>query len=240
VATRSSTSRHDIDLLPLSQSANTKQLSIVFIHGPSEDARSAWTHAESGTYWPTDLLVPECRGVRILAYNYDASAETFQDADVLHEQAAGLVEPLAKVMRRANGGNTVIFIAHGLGGLIAEKARMLAYDNAELQNKDFDLMRLGTPYFDSDEPSDDDLALVSRFSVVLGEEVKDLLATYQLWYDIQHGLTERIKQPLGGGTFVASFYETESLDVNPSPVCFYGHYDSIGLFTKSIAASAHG
>lgn len=165
----------------------------------------------------------------------------------MHEQAAGLVEPLAQVMRRGDSGTTVIFIAHGLGGLIAEKARTLAYEKVELQHKDFDLMRLGSPYFGSKEPSDEDLALVSRFSVVLGDKVTDPLATYNLWHGIQHDVTDKFQQPLGNGTstFVASFYETESLDVNPNPVgsprvVTRDCVPAVLYCTDIIPASAHG
>jgi hypothetical protein len=52
-------------------------LSIVFVHGILGDHKSAWTHEETETLWPRDLLQIDFPQSRILTFNYSPNFDDF-------------------------------------------------------------------------------------------------------------------------------------------------------------------
>ncbi|KAK5807088.1 hypothetical protein VI817_001346 [Penicillium citrinum] len=133
--------------------------SIIFVHGLDENATSAWTHEESGCFWPLDLLSKENDiKARILSLEYKADVPSFfgsSSADRILHHAQTLVEEL-NAEREHDGSNRrpIFFICHGLGGIIVKKA--LIYSSMSTSSKvshlhsiftsTFGLIFFGTPH----------------------------------------------------------------------------------------------
>jgi hypothetical protein len=103
--------------------------SIVAIHGLNEDLVGAWTDPKSRTLWLRDLLPKSIKVARVLAFGYDASASSFfgqSCAGKIQTHAHTLVASL-QADRSLEGCDRrpIIFICHGLGGVLVKKA--LAY-----------------------------------------------------------------------------------------------------------------
>lgn len=45
---------------------------IVFVHGLTGDRHNTWTHKDSGTFWPEDLLAKDISDARLFTFGYDA------------------------------------------------------------------------------------------------------------------------------------------------------------------------
>jgi hypothetical protein len=63
-------------------------ISIVFVHGLAEGPESTWTHHESKTFWPKDLLPHTCPRTRILSFEYAPKFAHFfpsRDSTDVHE-----------------------------------------------------------------------------------------------------------------------------------------------------------
>ena len=133
--------------------------SIVAVHGLDEDATSAWTHEESGCFWLLDLLSTEENiNARILTLEYKADATSFfgsSSEDRISHHAQTLVEELnAEREHDGTSRRPIIFICHGLGGIIVKKA--LIYSSMSTSPKishlyyiftsTFGLVFFGTPH----------------------------------------------------------------------------------------------
>jgi hypothetical protein len=103
--------------------------SIVAVHGLNENMIEAWTHPETGILWLRDLLPKAIPAARVLTFGYDASASSFYGtgcADTIQKHAHTLVASL-QADRSMEGCDhrPIIFLCHGLGGILVKKA--LAY-----------------------------------------------------------------------------------------------------------------
>lgn len=103
--------------------------SIVAIHGLNESTIETWTDPETGILWLRDLLPNAIPVARVLSFGYDASAATFYSAgcaDMIQRHAHTLVANLEGDRNIEECGHRpIIFVCHGLGGIIVKKA--LAY-----------------------------------------------------------------------------------------------------------------
>jgi hypothetical protein len=104
--------------------------SIVAVHDLNEDLRGAWTDTRTGVLWLRDLLPQDALVARVLTFGYDGCPSTFfadRPTDPVTTIAMNLVSYL-----RANRDDAkceqrpIIFICHGLGGLVVKKALMLS------------------------------------------------------------------------------------------------------------------
>ncbi|KAI1382088.1 hypothetical protein F4677DRAFT_14843 [Hypoxylon crocopeplum] len=131
---------------------------IIAVHGLNEDSVDAWTDPDTGINWLRDLLPKQIPGARVLTYGYDASLSRFlaNDASVTIQRIAEcLVQELyadrnfAGMRRRP-----IIFICHGLGGLLVKKS--LVYSSTRTAAKidhlwdqfvsTFAILFFGTPH----------------------------------------------------------------------------------------------
>jgi hypothetical protein len=89
----------------------------------------AWTDSETGILWLRDFLPKDVPVARVLTFGYDASASSFYSAgcaDTIQKHAHTLVASL-QADRSIEGCDhrPIIFVCHGLGGVLVKKA--LAY-----------------------------------------------------------------------------------------------------------------
>ena len=100
--------------------------SIVAIHGLYERALETWTDSETGLLWLRDLFPHRRCRARILVYGY--KAETLASpgegsADRILPHATSLIAELCADRQLANAfERPIIFICHGLGGLLVKRA----------------------------------------------------------------------------------------------------------------------
>ncbi|CAG8083748.1 unnamed protein product [Penicillium salamii] len=103
---------------------------IVAIHGLDEDGVTAWIHPSNGCFWLRDLLPKEGFKARIFTVNYKADATSFfssSSADRISHHAQTLVEELNAEREHDDSiQRPIIFLCHGLGGLIVKKALIYA------------------------------------------------------------------------------------------------------------------
>ena len=134
---------------------------MIAIHDLGESSSEAWTHPKSGVNWLKDLL-PVDLGVslkpRILSYGYEADASTFLGDEAINgitQLAQTLVSSLQAVRGLDSASQRpIIFICHGLGGIIVKKA--LVFSATQVSNKvihnysiyisTFGILFLGTPH----------------------------------------------------------------------------------------------
>lgn len=124
----------------------------------SEDAVETWTDPESGTNWLRDLLPRHVRVGRVVSYGYDATVRSFA-ADDASENIQRMAESLVQELRanRQFAGTLrrpIIFICHGLGGVIVK--RSLIYSSTRTAPKvvhlwdqfvsTFAILFFGTPH----------------------------------------------------------------------------------------------
>lgn len=104
--------------------------SIVAVHGLDENGMTAWVHPSNGCFWLRDLLPNEGFKARIFTVNYKADATSFfssSSADRISHHAQTLVEELNAEREHDDSiQRPIIFLCHGLGGLIVKKALIYA------------------------------------------------------------------------------------------------------------------
>jgi hypothetical protein len=123
----------------------------------------AWTDPDTEVLWLRDLLPTAIRVVRVLTFGYDASASSFYSggsADRIQQHAQTLVADLQADRSLENClQRPIIFICHGLGGILVKKA--LAYSSTRTSKyvehlysiflSTFALLFFGTPHNGTDK-----------------------------------------------------------------------------------------
>ncbi|PGH16459.1 hypothetical protein AJ79_01790 [Helicocarpus griseus UAMH5409] len=131
---------------------------IVAVHGLDENGTTAWTHPETGCFWLEALLPYEDFEARILTFDYKADATSFfgsSSADRILYHARTLLEEL-NAERELDGSTErpIIFICHGLGGIIVKKALAISSTSTSAKQahlhsivtSTFGLIFFGTPH----------------------------------------------------------------------------------------------
>ncbi|MCJ1405879.1 hypothetical protein MMC11_009109 [Xylographa trunciseda] len=131
---------------------------IVAVHGLEEDRTEAWTCTETRTLWLRDLLPFNILPARVLTFGYDAGVSSFfgsGSADSIQKHAHTLIAELEANRALDNAAEKpIIFVCHGLGGLVVKKA--LAYSASRTSKKvehlysifisTYAVLFLGTPH----------------------------------------------------------------------------------------------
>ena len=98
--------------------------SMVFVHGLGGHSRDTW--GGWNAHWPCDFLPKDLKGVRVLAFNYDARLSSLSDN-------LGVFEGIGKILLHfchrirldvSVQDRPIIFVCHGLGGLIVKSVRL--------------------------------------------------------------------------------------------------------------------
>ena len=100
--------------------------SMVAIHGLYERAPDTWTDTETKTLWLRDLFPYQQQKARVLTYSYNATALAIPGegtADRILPHAVCLVAELCADRQLLDAfQRPIIFICHGLGGLLLKRA----------------------------------------------------------------------------------------------------------------------
>ncbi|KAJ5734976.1 uncharacterized protein N7483_000101 [Penicillium malachiteum] len=144
------------------QANQNKSISVIFVHGLTGNRETTWTHKTTGKFWPQDFLPHDLPDVRILTFGYDADiigTSHTASSNTLRDHGKSLAEKLA-MWRRKSRTNLwpLIFVAHGLGGLVVEQALLISRGSSELHVKDLlesttAMAFMGTPHAGSDKAS---------------------------------------------------------------------------------------
>lgn len=138
--------------------------SIVAVHGLHEDHTSAWVDTSSDVFWLRDLLPRYIPSARVLVYGYALEPESFlsgRSCERVLQHAQTLVAELEADRCESNASRRpLVFICHGLGGLIVKRA--LAYSASRVSKKvdhlysifvsTYGILFFGTPHDSSLSP----------------------------------------------------------------------------------------
>lgn len=108
------------------------EIDVCFIHGLTGNRESTWTADGQCPPWPQTLLPPKLDRARILIYGYDAyiMRKSVAGSNRLIDHAANLLTDLTTDRASCNASTRpLIFIAHGLGGLVCKEAILLLRKN---------------------------------------------------------------------------------------------------------------
>ncbi|KAI0551739.1 hypothetical protein F4679DRAFT_537810 [Xylaria curta] len=131
-------------------------IDIVFVHGLFGSRLSSYT--KGGVCWIRDLLGQDIPNARIISWGWAAS--TLKESDTFAGQAENLLSDISRV--RTGTRRPIIFIGHGLGGLLIKEALVTAAlsriygAHAELGNvypRTVGCIFLGTPHIRSGKRS---------------------------------------------------------------------------------------
>ncbi|KAK0718111.1 hypothetical protein B0T26DRAFT_597541, partial [Lasiosphaeria miniovina] len=127
---------------------------ICFIHGLTGDRESTWTAEKQPRPWPETLLPQVLTNARVLTYGYDVYVVR-GEAALLTGVAGHATDLLTDLSTNREGTSAssrpLIFVAHGLGGLICKSAILLSRNKAEdslqsIFNYTFGVLFIGTPH----------------------------------------------------------------------------------------------
>ncbi|KAI9714206.1 MAG: hypothetical protein M1812_006427 [Candelaria pacifica] len=120
---------------------------IVAVHGFDGHPYKTWTADSS--LWLRDFLPIDIPDSRVLTYGYSlSSGGTISKGNLLHA-AQGLLDRLSRLREgKSNRDRPIIFVCHGLGGLVVRKALLLTeelwkYERLRLATRG--IIFLGTP-----------------------------------------------------------------------------------------------
>jgi ankyrin repeat protein len=146
--------------------------SIVCVHGLGGSVTSTWHHDETGKTWINDAdflgRLKDVARVMTYGYNGDVAANMTSASIALH--ATELLGMLLTAFGRWGGG-PLIFVAHGMGGLIVKRAVLLAQNVAAyraIQENCSGVIFLGTPHHKTD--SEALLVAVRNTAALLGRK----------------------------------------------------------------------
>ncbi|KAE8154565.1 hypothetical protein BDV25DRAFT_102857 [Aspergillus avenaceus] len=106
---------------PNNQVNHEALIDIVAVPGPELDPRTAWKSEDRD--WVREFLPKEDLPARILAFNPDNSQQSNGTSKSLYAHGSDLIQALVNVRRSSEEKKRpIIFIGHGVGGLIIKQA----------------------------------------------------------------------------------------------------------------------
>lgn len=132
--------------------------SIVAVHGLYENAFETWTDSETEILWLRDLFPHQQQKARVLTYSYNATALAIpgEGTDRILPYAVSLVAELCADRQLLSAfQRPIIFICHGLGGLLIKRA--LAFSSTRrakavehlrsIYTSTYAILFMGTPHY---------------------------------------------------------------------------------------------
>ncbi len=90
--------------------------SIVFVHGLTGNRANTWSHKESQTLWPKDLLAKDLETARIVTFGYDADIVNALDtasSNTLRDHGNSLALTLARWRVRTKSVGSIVTNSQG-------------------------------------------------------------------------------------------------------------------------------
>lgn len=137
----------------------TAVVDIVFVHGLTGNAYNTWLHKDTKVHWPSELLKQDISDARILSFGYDADIVNLWNPaskSRLSNHAENMVGDLVRMRERTNTETRkILFVAHSLGGLVAEHALCHSRNAVEghlrqIESSTTGMIFLGVPQFGAD------------------------------------------------------------------------------------------
>ncbi|KAJ5308660.1 hypothetical protein N7508_004039 [Penicillium antarcticum] len=110
----------------LSDTSNAN-IDIVFVHGLTSNREETWTH-KKGIFWPQDLLARDFPIARIMTFGFDVDLSRIWKiaaSSLISDHGQALAYALVSE-REDCSTRPILFIAHGFGGLVCQKALILS------------------------------------------------------------------------------------------------------------------
>lgn len=208
--------------LAVAYEAADVDVDIVFVHGFGGDQRETWTCREGRAkvyWWDKDYLNKDVQNLRVLIYGYNVTPDVLEHfPQTIREESRLLLDCLEQKRRSIRPNRPLIFIAHGLGGLIVKAALIrafeLSYEQAIHKDIFFSIRAVlfyGTPHKRTSQSLGKNIAQIAARS--LGQKCEeslendaDLLA---LQLDRYKSLDRRFKN--------CSFYKREKKPISEAP-----------------------
>lgn len=125
-------------------------IDVIAIHGLAGHALKTWT--EGDKLWLRDFLPWELPKARVLTFGYDSGAVFTGSTSKVRNIAETLLEGIVRLRRQHDdkAARRIIFVCHGLGGIVFKKALVLAHENkglyGEIGESVSGVVFLGTPH----------------------------------------------------------------------------------------------
>jgi len=132
---------------------------VVFIHGLTGNAFNTWLHVPTRKHWPSMMLKDSIPDLRILSFGYDADVVNWWSqtaTNTISNHAENMLGAAVRLRERTQSEDRkIIFVAHSLGGLVAEKTLALSkhspFENMrQIERHTIGIIFLGTPHFGAD------------------------------------------------------------------------------------------
>lgn len=139
--------------------------SVIAIHGIEESWTESWTDPVTRVLWLRDLLPKDVRAARVLTYGYNAYGTTLHanwSTDRIQQHAQTLIAELqADRMLEGCSARPIVFICHGLGGILIKKALSYAATRTSKNVQHlysvfistYAILFFGTPHYGTDVKS---------------------------------------------------------------------------------------
>ncbi|KAI5780133.1 hypothetical protein EDC01DRAFT_669267 [Geopyxis carbonaria] len=132
----SAAERHGLFILHLPQPSNQTDtleeeiiVDIVAIHGLGGHPYKTWTDKNNGVNWLRDLLPKQIPNSRIMTFGYAADIAFTRSISGVKEFAHSLLDKLKSSRSSSREKKRpVIFVCHGLGGIVCKKAIIIAHE----------------------------------------------------------------------------------------------------------------
>ncbi|MFY9261540.1 MAG: alpha/beta fold hydrolase [Gallionella sp.] len=117
------------------------RVAVIFIHGIFSSSADCWTHS-NGTHWPTQLA-NENGFSKFGIYNFEYKTDFFSGHYSLNDVVDALKEKLA--LDSVSDCETLIFVCHSMGGIVARKYVVQNAAHLERTNKKIGLFLIASP-----------------------------------------------------------------------------------------------
>lgn len=119
-----------IGMFELSTNECEKNVDVVAVHGFQGDAYKTWEH-DNGSLWLRAFLPADIPNARIMTFGYNSAATFSKSVPKIENKALQLLNHFStKRSPGATGSPSkpIIFICHGLRGIVIKKALVLAHE----------------------------------------------------------------------------------------------------------------
>lgn len=103
-----------------------KAIDVIAIHGINGHSTFTWKAADD-IVWIRDFLRKDVRGARVFTYSFDSQTIFARSQELLHKIAKDLLNEILEVRTNVPPSRPLIFICHGMGGLIVEEVGISLY-----------------------------------------------------------------------------------------------------------------